>query len=76
MSKIGFLQVTLKLGVIAFRFFADEALRLIRRDAKVNNQIFYRQCVDLIFELLEPCEKLLARFAGCPRALMRQVRGR
>ena len=44
------------------RFLADQAVRLGHRHAQIDHQIFRRQRVDFIFELLEPGEKFSRAF--------------
>ena len=68
MRQIRFQQIAMEFGVVALRFFADEALRLGRRDAKIDNQILDRQCRRLDIraaqarrEIPRACRAALAR---------------
>ncbi len=64
MREVRLLQVAAQIRILASAFFADQAVRFSDRNAQVDNQVFGGQCIDPIFELLEPGEKLGALFRG------------
>jgi len=72
-TQAGFEQIFLRGGVTARRFTSDEALRFLRRDAKVEDEIFAGKAVDFVFEVLDPFQEFGAlrwRDAG---GLVRQI---
>ena len=58
MREVRFMQIVPQLRVIACGLLPDQVMSLRDRHAQVNDQIFGRQRVDPVFELLEPGEKL------------------
>jgi PLP dependent protein len=72
---IGLLQVAPRVRVVARAFFAHQAVRFCHRHAKIDYEIFGRNRVDFIFELLQPRQEFGSSLPHHTRALMRQVRG-
>lgn len=74
MREIRFLQIVPAARVTSRVLFADHGLRFCGGQAQINHDIFARQAVDAVFQLLEPAQKVCQLPPGDSRALMRQVR--
>ena len=68
MPEAGFLNVVLDRGVAAGGFAGDELLRLAGRDAKIENQSFSRQIVNVVFRDARSSEMKVGALLGAARA--------
>src|SRR5580765_1353062 len=62
------------IGICSRRFFGDQVLRFVWRDAEVEDQIFLGQAIDAVFEVLDPGEEFFAVFRGAAGGLMGEIR--
>lgn len=74
MRQICFLQIVPPARIASRVLFADHGLCFRGGQAQINHDIFARQAVDAVFQLLEPAQKFRQLPPGNSRALMRQVR--
>ena len=74
MPEAGLLNILFYRGVGAGGFAGDEFLRLARRNAKIEDQRFARQIVNVVFEMLDPRDECRALSRRHARRLVGEVR--
>jgi pyridoxal phosphate enzyme (YggS family) len=71
---VGFLEIMAPGCVITGRFQTNQMVSHGRGNTQVDNQIFRRQTVDVVFDMFQPGEKFLAPLGGDARGLVREIR--
>lgn len=74
MAEAGFQDVLLGAGIAARGFAGNQSLGVTRRDAQIEDQVFARKAVNVVFEMLDPGHEFGALFCGCARNLVCEVR--
>lgn len=75
MTEAGFLQVLLDVRVAAGGLASNQLLGLARRDAKIEDQGFAREIVNVVFEMFDPGDERGTIGGGSAGRLMGEVRG-
>jgi len=72
-AEAGFLQVFLSGGITPGSLERDQALSLVRGHTEIEDEVFARQAIDVVFEMLDPGEEFGTLCRRNARGLVRQV---